>query len=205
MANRQRQIKASVIIAHPFASSFNHAIYHTINKTLLEQNVIVYSHDLYAEKFDPVLTVEELGKSPSTDPVVNQYLDELLASDILFFVHPNWWGQPPAILKGYVDRVMRPPYVYDFLPGESGGGLPVGKLAGKNGVVFNTSNTEKSREETVFGDPLESIWINCVFGFCGIDKFSRTLFSVVVDSTLEEREKWLEEVRDTVISTVNLD
>jgi NAD(P)H dehydrogenase (quinone) len=39
-------------------------------------------------------------------------------------VHPNWWGQPPAILKGWVDRVLRPGVAYRFLEGDAGEGVP---------------------------------------------------------------------------------
>ncbi len=79
--------------------------------------VMVFRHDLYEEKFDPLLTVDELGSDTSDDRLVNLYAGELMGSDCLFFIHPNWWGQPPAILKGYIDRVIRPPYAYDFPPG----------------------------------------------------------------------------------------
>lgn len=190
-------MKATVILAHPYAKSFNHAMYETICTTLSELGVPTYAHDLYAERFDPVLTVDELGKKPTQDALVRQYARELVESDVLFFVHPNWWGQPPAILKGYVDRVIRPPYAYDFPPDDSGGGLPIGKLAGKTGVVFNTSNTEATRERDYFGDPLENIWIQCVFGFCGIEKTHRRMFSIIADSTSEERTAWLAEVAET--------
>lgn len=190
-------MKASVILAHPYAKSFNHAIYNTICETLASLNTPFFAHDLYAERFDPVLTVEELGKKPTQDALVRQYAMELMESDVLFFVHPNWWGQPPAILKGYVDRVIRPPYAYDFPQDDSGGGLPIGKLAGKTGVVFNTSNTEETREKEYFGDPLENIWIQCVFGFCGIEKSHRRMFSIIADSTSEERAAWLQEVAET--------
>ncbi len=55
-----------------------------------------------------------------------KYADELMASDLLIFVHPNWWGQPPAILKGWIDRVFRPGLTYRFEEGDSGKGIPVG-------------------------------------------------------------------------------
>jgi putative NADPH-quinone reductase len=60
-------IKASVILAHPHEGSFNHAIYMTINETLKLCGVIAFSHDLYKEKFDPVLTGKELGTDISED------------------------------------------------------------------------------------------------------------------------------------------
>ena len=187
-------MKASVLLAHPYRGSFNHAIFETVCRVFRERGVEVFGHDLYAERFDPVLTAEELGSDSSRDPLVNLCARELVESDLLFFIHPNWWGQPPAILKGYIDRVIRPPHAYDFPPGDSGGGLPIGKLAGKRGVVINTSNTPAERENDYFGDPLEHIWGRCVFGFCGIEKYYRRMFMMVADSEAEERARWLEEV-----------
>jgi NAD(P)H dehydrogenase (quinone) len=189
-------VKASVLLAHPYEKSLNHAIYQTVCKKLKDLKVETFAHDLYAEKFNPVMTRKELGTDRSADPLVNQYADELLASEFLFFIHPNWWGQPPAIMKGYVDRVFRPPYAYDFPPGNTGGGLPIARLKGKTGIVFNTSNTEEEREEKEFGDPLEDIWKRCIFGFCGIDRCCRKMFRVVADSDLSMRKKWLEEAAD---------
>ncbi|MCU0849432.1 MAG: NAD(P)H-dependent oxidoreductase [Spirochaetes bacterium] len=65
-------------------------------------------HDLYAEGFDPVLAEEEMGSDVSKDRLVNLYSLELMVSDYMFFIHPNWWCQPPAIMKGCIDRVIRP-------------------------------------------------------------------------------------------------
>jgi putative NADPH-quinone reductase len=196
-------MKASVILAHPYKKSFNHAIYYTVCSKLKSFNIILFPHDLYEEQFSPLLTVEELGSDASNDTLVNQYAKELLESDYLFFIHPNWWGQPPAILKGYIDRVIRPPYAYDFPPGDSGGGIPIGKLKGKHGIVFNTSNTEETREIDYFGDPLEMIWKQCVFGFCGIEKYYRKTFRIVVESNLAQRQKWLKETEEIVEQTIS--
>ena len=196
-------MKATVVLAHPYEKSFNHAIFRTIRTTLAERGVEHYCHDLYADGFNPVLTKAELGKKPTADPLVLRYTTELLASDVLIFVHPNWWGQPPAILKGYIDRVIRPPHAYDFPANDSGGGLPIGKLAGKKGLVFNTSNTEESRESGYFGDPLEATWLRCVFGFCGITESYRKVFRIVADSSEETRKEWLSEVGTMVCSVVS--
>ena len=189
-------MKASVLLAHPYEKSLNHAIYRIVCSKLKELGVETFAHDLYAERFNPVMTRRELGTDQSEDPLVNKYADELLASEFLFFIHPNWWGQPPAIMKGYVDRVFRPPHAYDFPPGDTGGGLPIAKLKGKTGIVFNTSNTEEGREEREFGDPLEDIWRRCIFGFCGIDRCYRKMFRVVADSDLSMRKRWTEEAAD---------
>ncbi|MFA6508051.1 MAG: NAD(P)H-dependent oxidoreductase, partial [Treponemataceae bacterium] len=139
---------------------------------------------------------------PSKDPLVKKYETELLESDFLIFIHPNWWGQPPAILKGYIDRVIRPPQTYDFPANETGGGVAIGKLKGKIGIVFNTSNTEKEREDLYFHDPLEYIWKKCVFGFCGIEESYRTMFRIITDSTVEERNRWLRQTAESLTAII---
>jgi putative NADPH-quinone reductase len=197
-------MKVSVILAHPYEKSFNHAIYQTVLGTCEKAGMQVFAHDLYQEGFDPVLTKDELGKLPTSDNLVDQYTRELLESDVLVFIHPNWWGQPPAILKGYIDRVIRPPHAYDFPENDSGGGLPIGKLKGKIGIVFNTSNTPEERENTYFHDPLEHIWIKCIFGFCGIDRYYRKMFRVIANSSLEDRRKWLSEVQEVIARKIIL-
>jgi NAD(P)H dehydrogenase (quinone) len=113
-------------------------------------------------------------------------------------VHPNWWGQPPAILKGWVDRVIRPGVGYEFLEDDSGGGIPRGLLSAETALVFNTSNTPALREMKAFGDPLEVLWKKCIFSLCGVRKFSRVMFGVVVTSTPEQRNIWLREVREKI-------
>jgi NAD(P)H dehydrogenase (quinone) len=135
----------SVILAHPYEKSFNHAIYNTVINELKNDNHKIYAHDLYKENFNPIMTCEELGTDASSDPLVQKYTEELIESDGIIFIHPNWWGEPPAILKGYIDRIFRPPHAYEFSEGDSGGGIPTGKLTDKIALVLNTSNTETDR------------------------------------------------------------
>ncbi len=189
---------AVVILAHPYGKSFNHAIHARIIHTLTINSVKTFSHDLYKDKFNPVITKEELGKKPTNDRKVRKYTKEVLDSDLLIFVHPNWWGQPPAILKGYIDRVIRPPHAYDFNDNDTGSGIPMGKLINKIGIVFNTSNTEKERESDYFHDPLQYIWNQCIFGFCGITKTYRKVYRIISDSTNEQRIEWLKDVEETI-------
>ena len=81
---------ASVILAHPYPRSFNRAIFETVIN--IDNKIKVYAHDLYADKFDPVLTIQELGSDKSDDILVIQYAKELVESDFMVYVHPNWWG-----------------------------------------------------------------------------------------------------------------
>jgi len=188
----------SIILAHPDPKSFNHAIAHTAVEAIKANGHRVFFHDLYQEKFGPRLNLEELAKDAILPVVIKKHCDEIAAASGIVIVHPNWWGQPPAILKGWVDRVIRPGVAYEFLEGDSGEGIPNGLLKARAALVFNTSNTESQREKNVFGDPLETIWKNCIFGLCDIINFLRRIFNVVVTSTKAERKNWLDSVRQDI-------
>jgi putative NADPH-quinone reductase len=105
---------------------------------------------------------------------------------------------PPAILVGWLDRVLRPGLAYEFLEGDSGQGVPRGLLRVRTALVLNTSNTESLREQEVFGDPLENIWRACVCGLCGVQRLERRMFGVMATSPPPERAAWLQETRDLV-------
>lgn len=185
----------SVILAHPDPVSFNHAIAETAAEQLERNGHRVLFHDLYAEGFDPLLSSEEIFSDAPLPRTIHEHCVEIAMADGIVIVHPNWWGQPPAILKGWIDRVIRPGVAYEFLENDSGEGVPNGLLRAQSAVVFNTSNTDSERERAVFGDPLETIWKNCIFGLCGVTGFHRRMFGVVVTSTEATREAWLNEVR----------
>lgn len=191
-------MRISVILAHPNNGSFNHAIARTAVNELKENNHLVLFHDLYDEDFDPILRTDEIPKDAVLIEEINAHCEELAHSDGIIIVHPNWWGQPPAILKGWVDRIIRPGVAYEFLEGDSGEGIPNGLLRGKTALVFNTSNTPEERERRVFGDPLEALWKNCVFDLCGVESFYRRMFNVIVTSSEAQRKDWLQEVKETV-------
>ncbi len=191
-------MKLSVILAHPNKQSFNHAIARTAVAALEQNGHDVIFHDLYRERFDPLLPREEILEDATLAPELEEYCREIRSAEGIIIVHPNWWGQPPAILKGWVDRVFRPGVAYKFLEGDSGEGVPVGLLKARAAIVFNTSNTPPEREARVFGDPLETLWKNCIFGLCGVKTFYRRMFGVIVTSSAEPRSKWLEEVQETV-------
>jgi NAD(P)H dehydrogenase (quinone) len=191
-------MKITVIVAHPDAGSFNHAIARTAADQLNKNRHDVVFHDLYEEKFDPNLSAKEILQNARLSENIASHCTEVSQAQGIIIVHPNWWGQPPAILKGWVDRVLRPGLAYRFEEDDNGEGVPIGLLKAGTAVIFNTSNTLLERELRVFGDPLETIWKNCIFNLCGVKEFYRETFSVVVTSTIEQRLEWLQKVRQVV-------
>jgi len=184
-----------VILGHPNPRSFNHALAAAACDALRRAGHTVVFHDLYAEGFEAEITAGEIADDGPVPESIRRNCEELRAADGIVIVHPNWWGQPPAVLKGWVDRVFRPGVAYRFVEGDSREGVPEGLLKAKAAVVLNTSNTAPAREMAAFGDPLEILWKRCIFDLCGVRTVHRRTFSVVVTSTPEQRAKWLEEAR----------
>ena len=187
-----------IILAHPHPGSFNHAIAETAAATARRLGHEVAVRDLHAEGFDPNITAAELARDARLPEWLDRAVDEACAVDALVFVHPNYWSRPPAILCGWVDRVLRPGRAYNFVPDGQGGARPVGLLKARVGLVFNTANTPQEKEEALFGDPLEVHWRKVVFGLCGVARVHRRNFSPVIVSTPEQRAGWLAEVAAAV-------
>jgi putative NADPH-quinone reductase len=193
MIEEQKSMKVSIILCHQHAGSFNHAIAETAKRVLEENGHSVRFHDLYLEKFDPILPHEEIDAASSLDPAVEAHCREIAEAEGIIIVHPNWWSQMPAVLKGWLDRVFRAGVAYKY--GESG---PVGLLTAKTALVFNTANTPHDVDVAWFGDPLEHFWKTCVFNYCGVKNVERKCYCPVIVSTPEERQKWLQDVASRV-------
>lgn len=176
-----------IILGHPDKKSFNHAIAQTCIYNLEANGHSIVFHDLYAEKFNPLLVVNSENKECVIDESVKIHCEDLKNSDAIIIIHPDWWGQPPAIIKGWLDRIFLPEVAYEF---DIEKHMPIGLLKAQYAIVFNTSNN-KTKIET---DPLEIIWKDRVFNMCGIDKVERRNFCNVKESNKNTRLNWLSEV-----------
>ena len=126
-----------IVVANPSPGSFDNAIVDAYMAVARDQGHKVVVRDLYALEFDPVLKIDERpGRAdwtPHADVLVE--LGYVHTASIIVLVYPIWYGFPPAILKGYVDRVLGAGYSYrDFYDQK---GQPL--LAGKPLVSFSTS------------------------------------------------------------------
>ncbi len=190
------------ILANPKPDSFCHAIAAVVHAELRRLGHRVVAHDLYHEGFDPVLRADEAYTHgdgagdvlrKTGDPLVLRHRQDIAAAEGLVVVHPNWWGKPPAILAGWLDRVLVPGVAYSLTTGE---GAPEGLLTLGTCLVLNTSDTPAAREAAVLGDPLDLIWRNCVLPYCGVQRTARHVFRPVAGSNPQQRAAWLEDCKD---------
>lgn len=116
-------MRVLVLYAHPLADSFAAALHRAVVAALGEAGHEVDDCDLYAERFDPVMTVAERRAHNTAAPdlsAVMPYVARLRAADAIVLCFPVWWYGMPALLKGYFDRVWQPGVAFT-LP--EGGGM----------------------------------------------------------------------------------
>ena len=179
-----------ILSAHPSSRSFNQAIVDRLRSALGDHELL--EHDLYREQFDPVLPLTEIQRRYSLDPDVQAHYRDLQQADALIIVHPDWWGQPPGILKGWLDRVLRPGIAYEFEGPEFGRKHPRPLLQGRRGLVFVTSDSEASQVESLF----DMIWRERVFSFCGVTPVAVDVFGGLRDATRRTRNGYLQRVEE---------
>jgi putative NADPH-quinone reductase len=181
-------VRILLILCHPQAGSFNHAVADRARETLAAAGHRVLFHDLYQEGFDPVLTAAEYRRGVSFDERVVRHTQELETCGGLVFVHPEWWGQPPALLKGWVDRVLRPGVAYETAGEQLPGETPAPLLGDKTALVLAT------RDAAAPSGLLERVWLEGVFAFCGIRAAGCQVLNDLRRLAPAERRAWLDQV-----------
>lgn len=128
-----------LILANPSPASFDHSIAATYAGVVKDKGQGVDVRDLYAIGFDPLLKTSErpAGIDWTPAPDVAAELAFLREADVLVFVYPIWFGLPPAMLKGYVERVVGAGYTFHDVQGAVG--QPT--VQGKPLISFSTSGT----------------------------------------------------------------
>lgn len=148
-------------------------------------------HDLYAESFDPVLTTEEQpvdevwsrGTSAeqvrarvatAPDPLVLRHQRELAEAKALVVIHPDWLGKPPAILAGWLDRVLL-----------SARKDPAPLL--QRVLVINTCERDGFSAET---DALGVLWRDQLGPYLGSPLFERLTFRGTAGADDQQLARW---------------
>ena len=162
----------TILYAHPYEGSFNHALLTEIEEKLKTQGKDYQVIDLYADGFNPALEAASLrliSRGESADSLVEKYSRMLLDTDEFIMVFPIWWGMMPAIVKGFFDKVMLSGTAYQY---NEAGELVPDKFDIKRTVMVTTSQGDTERFRPFFMEyfrplVLETVgmknveWYNC--------------------------------------------
>ena len=180
-----------VVLAHPDQHSLNGAVAAAVVAELQRAGAEALLHDLYRDGFDPRLVTSELGRAPVqfADELTARYAHDLVRADAFVIVHPVWFFHVPAILKGWVDRVVREGFAFEL----SAEGSVRGLLRARSALVITSANTSPATEASAFGAPLDTFWRTVVFGPAGVREVERLALTPVRGSDEAVRAAWLSE------------
>lgn len=115
--------------------------------------------------------------------------ESILWSNHIVWIFPVWWGMPPALLKGFIDRVFLPGFAFQYRQqGRSWDRL----LTGRTARVFVTMDAPLWYYRLVNGQPAHRAFKGMILKFCGINPVRFTNFSSVRQASEKQIQRWLE-------------
>ncbi len=158
-------MKTLIIYAHPNTKGHCSAILKEVETNLKSRNIDYEVIDLYKINYDPVLKENELytvgNRNISKENL--KFQDKIRKSNKLIFIFPVWWNDMPAILKGFLDRILTSGFAFKWQ-----GKRPVGLLKDKKAIVFLTTAAPKLFYRIFEGGRAIKIIKKDILKFCGI-------------------------------------
>ncbi|OPY85949.1 MAG: General stress protein 14 [Smithella sp. PtaU1.Bin162] len=190
-------MKYLLIYSHPNPLSFCNAIVNTVREELWEKKHELIIRDLYGIGFDPVLKASDFiarqaGQTPADIKIEQDYV---VWSDVMIFIYPIWWAALPAMIKGYIDRVIS----YGFAYKRDAGGNVIPLLTGKKVIVFNTQGAPEERyEKSGMFEAMRKTSDFAIFEFCGMQVLAHQFFGAVTTVDEATRKLYLKKVDTTM-------
>ncbi|MBL0741087.1 NAD(P)H-dependent oxidoreductase [Chryseolinea lacunae] len=186
-------MKHLVVYAHPNPASLNHHFLQTVVRTLEAGNHHVVVRDLNNLNFNPVLSLEDIQQQRKgvVEETVAVEQEFIAWAEVITFVYPIWWTGMPAILKGYIDRVMSYGFAYRYDQG-----IQKGLLTGKATIIINTHGKSNAEYAATGMDRALSLTSDKgIYTYCGLDVLKHFFFDRADRPSIETVAAWTEEVK----------
>ncbi len=182
-------MKHLIIVAHPSSRSFSIYLAQQLENLYKEREWEVEVRDLYKQNFNPVLSSDDLGslKSGVTPDDIKIEQEHIASADLISVIYPLWWAGFPAILKGYIDRVLSNGFAFQYT---SNG--PKGLLTDKKVILHTTmGNTVEEYEEKELIEPFRAIHGDEIFTYCGMTIKDHLFYPQITLADEEKRDHYL--------------
>lgn len=182
-----------IVYSHPYEKSFCHAVLESVERGVEAAGDTAVVCDLYADGFNPALSVEELAvynKGGHIDPLVGRYIDQIKGAQRIVLVAPIWWNDIPAMMRGWFDKVML--RGFSWTTDEHGWKGLLGSIRRLDLYTTSDNSTEYTRER--LGDGLQRTLLDGTCWQLGIDNTAWHNLGSISQTTPEQRAAWLSQV-----------
>jgi len=152
-----------IIECHPYEKSFITSAAAMIRKILTGKGYTVENINLVDDLFDPIMSADELklwSEGKSKDNLVEKYQAMIIKADTLVIPFPVWWGNMPANLKGFWDKVLLPGWAF---------GPQSSLLTGKKAIVITTMTSSSAKFNEHLQNPIRGAFIKNTLEMCGFE------------------------------------
>ena len=184
-----------VIVGHPSTDSFCAALADSYVETAIGAGQDVRALYLGDLCFDPVLH-EGYNRIQPLEPDLLKAQVDITWAEHLVLVFPVWWGGVPALLKGFLDRILLPGFAFSYRKGKA---FPEKLLLGRSAYLLVTMDTPPWYYKWVYRMPALHQMRKTTLTFCGIKPVATLTFGPILDSTAKQRDNWLGQARKLAI------
>lgn len=187
-APQARAMRVLVILGHPRRDSLCGALARAFSEGAREAGVEWQCLELATLEFDPHVRTPSPNDQP-LEPGLVAARELIRWADHLVFVYPTWWGAVPALLKGFLDRVMTPGFAFSTCEGGIG---YQGLLGGRSAQLITTMDTPPLAHRLLYREPGRNAMARATLEFCGIRPVRVLTFGSVKDASPSHRRAWIE-------------
>jgi 1,4-dihydroxy-2-naphthoate octaprenyltransferase len=180
-----------IINGHPRKDSLSEALVNAYWEGAVAAGVNITRLNLYELAFNPNVT----HFSPAQqllEPPIRQAQELIAWAHHVVFIYPTWWGTMPALLKGFIDRVLTAGFAFEDIAGGSGYG-PL--LSGKSAQIITTMDTPLWVYRWIYRAPGHNAMRRAILQFCGFEMAPTLSFGPVKSSDPAQRQQWLSKVK----------
>ncbi|HSM96900.1 MAG TPA: NAD(P)H-dependent oxidoreductase [Rhizomicrobium sp.] len=171
-------MKHAIIVAHPGEASFTRTMALAYEDAVAKSGGTAVMRDLYRMNFDPCLKETEIPWSPgyALPQDISDERSRLAGVDVFAFFYPLWLNAPPAILKGYMERMFGLGFAYKR---GRGGNEPL--LTGKKLLSVSSSGAPMDWViKTGAWQAMRTLFDSHFAAVCGLDVADHLHFGGVV-------------------------
>lgn len=193
--NMPKKERVLIVFAHPDNKKSSNAQILNKVKSILDEKSLKYTiRDLYADKFDPVLSKKDwnLIKEKKVPSNIEEEQTLIKEAGTVIFIFPIWWNNMPAILKGYIDKVFSLGFAYNF---QLKNGVPL--LEHKKAIIFNTMGSSYESFNENYESSFKKVFDEGVLGLCGFKVLDHGFFGNLPnteDKNLKINEEYIKHI-----------
>ena len=183
-------MRCLLILAHPRRDSLCGALFDACADGARQAGVECRELILSALHFDPDVHAVSPEQQP-LEPDLLRAQQDIQWAEHLVFVYPTWWGTFPALLKGFLDRVLTPGFAFRHVTHDRWDKL----LSGRTADLITTMDTPPLVYRFIYRAPGQQALARATLGYCGIRSARIETFGSVIAATADQRQQWLERAR----------